>query len=565
MVAPPIDGLVRTLCEGRLTPAQSWEIAEAVEQIERRLMQRDAVIGLVQIRAAVEALNAHRHFEHAARLAAIWTRHGHAVDLRLNRCHAQAAINVGALAEGESLIATGLALAEAAGDKKQEAARERLEYLGLRARILKQRAVASGDLDALASAVEAYWAPYVAGTSPAKPSWHGVNVLALGRRLQRDGGGLPAGLDIDALGRELLSAVEVSQRDKPDDPWLIATLSEAHLAMGHADDAELWLYRLLHHPNTTPFVVDSYDRQLREVWGGSGLANGTRTVDRLAGIMARHMMQTESRMTFSAPDIGAMRAQLASDPTGFEKNFAGERGISRATLTEMLKACASIGCVTNLVGERLGTGFLVKGSAFVPAWGDAPVFVTNAHVLSDTVAGAVPLSQARVTFEVESAAAKEPIFRAVGELLFTSPPGELGAMKADPDRLDATVVRLVRLESATGLEVSDSLPRLNKLSKAYVVGHPRGSGLQLSMHDSQLLDIDDAERLLHYRTPTDPGNSGSPVFNTAWKVMGLHHGGSSSTPWLRGTGVYEANEGISLAAIGASARAHAARGEPRDG
>jgi hypothetical protein len=371
---------------------------------------------------------------------------------------------------------------------------------------------------------------------------------------------LPAGLDIDALGHELLSTVTVLQREVPGDPWRIATLSETHLALGQVDGAELWLYRLLHHPNTTPFILDSYDRQLREVWEGSGLARGDRPVDLLAGIMARHMMQTESRMTFSAPDIGAMRAQLDRDTTGFEKNFSGERGISLATLAEMLKACASIGCVTNVVGERLGTGFLVKGSAFVPEWGDAPVFVTNAHVLSDTVVGAVPLSQARVTFEVESAAAKEPIFRCVGELLFTSPPGELGAMQADPDRLDATVVRLVDLAATTGLEVSDSLPRLNKLSRAYVVGHPRGSGLQLSMHDSQLLDIDDAERLLHYRTPTDPGNSGSPVFNTAWKVMGLHHGGSSSTPWLHGTGIYEANEGISLAAIGASARAHAARG-----
>ena len=86
-------------------------------------------------------------------------------------------------------------------------------------------------------------------------------------------------------------------------------------------------------------------------------------------------------------------------------------------------------------------------------------------------------------------------------------------------------------------------------ARAYVVGHPRGGGLQVALHDSRLIDVDDDERLLHYRTPTDPGSSGSPVFNEAWEVMGLHHAGSATTPRLHGTGTYEANEAIALGAI----------------
>jgi V8-like Glu-specific endopeptidase len=69
------------------------------------------------------------------------------------------------------------------------------------------------------------------------------------------------------------------------------------------------------------------------------------------------------------------------------------------------------------------------------------------------------------------------------------------------------------------------------------------------LHDSVLLDIDDDERLVHYRTPTDPGSSGSPVFNVDWEVIAVHHGGSSETPRLRGDGRYEANEGIALSAV----------------
>ena len=556
-----VEKLAQALCRGELTRAQSWEMAAAVDHIVLGLLHHEDTLDLDHVRAATAVLNTHRYFEHTARLAGMWASHGRPADIRINRCRAQAAINLGALQEGMSLVEAGLALAAAPGDgQQQEAARERLEYLGLRARILKQRALASDDLDLLGAAAEAYWTPYSSVTAGRKPVWHGINALALGTRLRARGGTIPHGLDPKALGKELVRLAKGYLRVTPDDPWLVAVLSEASLALGRCGDAELWLYRLLHHPQTTPFVLDSYDRQLREVWDGSPLANGARCVDLLAGVMARHMMQTESRMSFAAPEIEAMREQLAKDTSGFEKNYSGERGISLATLEQMLRACESIGCVTNRQGERLGTGFLVQGSALVPAWGDAPVFVTNAHVLSDSVTGAIPLAQAQVTFEVESVAAKTPVFHDIGELLFSSPPGELGALKVDPDRLDATVVRLPDLGATTGLPVSSALPRLNKLSKAYVVGHPRGSGLQLSMHDSQLLDIDDAERLLHYRTPTDPGNSGSPVFNVAWEVMGLHHGGSSSTPWLHGTGVYEANEGISLAAIGASARSRTALG-----
>jgi hypothetical protein len=60
------------------------------------------------------------------------------------------------------------------------------------------------------------------------------------------------------------------------------------------------------------------------------------------------------------------------------------------------------------------------------------------------------------------------------------------------------------------------------------------------------------ERLVHYRTPTEPASSGSPVFNTEWQVIDLHHGGSAKAPRLHAAGDYEANEAISLSAIRAA-------------
>ena len=56
-------------------------------------------------------------------------------------------------------------------------------------------------------------------------------------------------------------------------------------------------------------------------------------------------------------------------------------------------------------------------------------------------------------------------------------------------------------------------------SRLYVIGHPGGRDLELSLHDNHLLGCND--RLLHYRTPTEAGSSGSPVFEAdGWRVVG---------------------------------------------
>lgn len=201
-------------------------------------------------------------------------------------------------------------------------------------------------------------------------------------------------------------------------------------------------------------------------------------------------------------------------------------------------------------GERVGTGFLLPGSAFSEAGDSEPVFVTNAHVISSEVNNAISPAEAFVTFEVESTAKGTLVSYKVGEVLFTSPPGDLGVTNGAEENLDVTIVRLDALPATLkSLKKATNLPLIDGKTRVYLVGHPRGSGLQISLQDSRLLDVDDVERLVHYRTPTDPGSSGSPVFNSNWEVVALHHGGSFTTPRLHGGGVYEANEGISLQAI----------------
>lgn len=74
--------------------------------------------------------------------------------------------------------------------------------------------------------------------------------------------------------------------------------------------------------------------------------------------------------------------------------------------------------------------------------------------------------------------------------------------------------------------------------------------VKISTHDNDLLDYDDVK--IHYRAPTQPGSSGSPVFDRRWRVLGLHHAGSDRMARLHGDGVHAANEGIRVDSIRAA-------------
>jgi Trypsin-like peptidase domain len=87
-------------------------------------------------------------------------------------------------------------------------------------------------------------------------------------------------------------------------------------------------------------------------------------------------------------------------------------------------------------------------------------------------------------------------------------------------------------------------------AKVMVVGHPDGGDLSFSVVDHELDDSPcDLPRRIHYRTPTEPGSSGSPVFHhETLEVVGLHRTGRA---WPRANQdeVYEANEAVSMRSL----------------
>ena len=161
--------------------------------------------------------------------------------------------------------------------------------------------------------------------------------------------------------------------------------------------------------------------------------------------------------------------------------------------------------------------------------------------MSTTNPDALRIANAQVTFHALRDSSGKPFTTRFAGILRESP----------PDKLDFTVLELA--DQPPGLEpypVADTLPTVNSGQRLYVIGHPRGGGLMFSMQDNRLIDYGaPTDFRVHYRTPTEPGSSGSPVFNGGWELVALHHSGSATMNRIHGTGTYEANEGIWIQAI----------------
>ncbi|MEU0646057.1 trypsin-like peptidase domain-containing protein [Streptomyces umbrinus] len=96
-----------------------------------------------------------------------------------------------------------------------------------------------------------------------------------------------------------------------------------------------------------------------------------------------------------------------------------------------------------------------------------------------------------------------------------------------------------------------------------IIGHPSGRPKEIAVRNNALqVRLDD---FLHYTTDTEPGNSGSPVFNDQWEVVALHHSGvrkldaqgrvlrKDGQIWQPGDGDdaidYVSNEGVRISSI----------------
>lgn len=545
------EAMARGLLKGQLPSAVDWEIAKAVDLL-CRVLNGVNVDGfdppsVKDCLTALDVLNKQRRFKHAAALGeAASLSYPKVVGIWLRSI--QARIDSGDLDGAERAF-------HAAMDVDEANDSERLELRGLAGRLAKQRFVvqasrtgAVDDKD-LRTAITLYGGVYQA--NPAA-YWHGINAIALAARAENHNISSDVAFDWRKESKLLLKTRQRAFRARPDDLWSIATAAECCVALEKWDEAELWLYRYVTHPAVTPFMLASTARQFREIWE---LRRDATDGGRLLQVLDREILESGGSFQIDAQRL-AERSTASSDY--LEKVFGQERYMGYDRWRRALEGCEAIARVEQVSGAGVGTGFLVQGSQLHPSLGDGPVFLTNAHVISASgQERSLKPEQAFIRFEVQARRAISPyVPLTVERILWSSPPGQLGDMTAGHDACDVTVCMLKGLGAESHkLDLAKRLPMISSASRAYIVGHPEGSGLQFSIADNELLDIDDQQKLVHYRTPTVGGSSGSPVFDLDWNVFAIHHAGATDTPRLHGEGSYAANEGISMLAIRAAMEA----------
>jgi endonuclease G len=70
-----------------------------------------------------------------------------------------------------------------------------------------------------------------------------------------------------------------------------------------------------------------------------------------------------------------------------------------------------------------------------------------------------------------------------------------------------------------------------------VIQHPQARSKEVALHDNEITTI--FASAIRYRTDTEPGSSGSPVFDNEWELIALHHAGGDfqNGQWLNNEGM----------------------------
>jgi hypothetical protein len=506
-------------------------VEEICTELITAVRQRDAALTAEQATRVLEMLQRKRYFGLLQRVADALV-HSDLDRPAVRRRYAQALLE-------QEILTAGLAILDDLVAATADEPHEQAEARGLVGRAYKQLYVLTGAqarrVEWLRRAVSAYHEVYATDPADRRRRWHGINTVALLRRAADDGIDLPGfahpAAQAAGIARQILADIEAAAEQ---DTWDRATAVEACIALGRYDDALQWLGRYLDAPYTDAFELASTLRQLIEMWRLDGVSEpGARLVTLLrAGLLQREGGQ----VSVAVADLDRGRLNRMGTDARLEKVFGAERFQSLRWFKQALERCRAVARIEDEDGEGLGTGFLVDGDALHQ--GLPPVvLMTNAHVIPQ----ALRPDDAVVTFRgLDGGAEVEERYR-VAAVVWSSP----------VDRLDATILRLQTIPPGVrACPIAGRLPPLDASPppRAYIVGHPSGRIWPMfSIQDNLMLDYDDIR--VHYRAPTEPGSSGSPVFDRSWQLIALHHAGHEQMPRLHGGGTYQANEGIWIGRI----------------
>lgn len=466
-----------------MTPQQFLKELGAA-MAEYRYRDGDALIeqidptsfSLKEIKTALSLLRRKSRFASLERLASMFFMAGHPYPV-IRRQWAQSLLDQNRVAQALS------ALREAAAKFADDPV-EGPELRGLIGRAYKQLYVNEGGAENLVAAIDAYRDDWLGRRGDYR--WPGINVVALVERAQRDAVSGFQPIDAKETAKEILDDIDSRAAGGY---WDYATALEASIALDDEEAALANLKKYVLHPDTDAFEIGSTLRQLKEVWRAHEMPIGQQIIP----VLEHALLQREGG-AIQPSLIESKKAQHAFEAVYGEQSYTPLKWMD--ALTERCKGVARI--CDRTTHEPKGTGFVLPGRLLKEAWGNEPVLLTNSHVVSINANDAAALRPEEAEAEFTRVDGNPRV--ALGELLFSSPRIEL----------DVTIVRLVTPEPCALFELTPYVPKITSdienPQRVYIIGHPKGGDMVVSMYDNSL--VEHIDPFVRYRAPTDGGSSG---------------------------------------------------------
>jgi S1-C subfamily serine protease len=525
------------------------------DQLIEALYDPDTRVPLQTLEYALQALRNKRLYPLMQKLGDCFIQLG-LQTYKIRRQYAQALIDQGIYAAALAILRQ--LATETRRSTDPAAAEENAEAVGLIGRIYKQQYVnANRPADAriaalMKQAIDHYRQAYVRG--PAGRLWHGINLVALIARAKKDQLDLGELPDQISIANQILDRIRDLDSAHTTAAWEFATAIEASIALNDPKEALAWTARYI-NSTADAFEISSTLRQFREVWRLD--MNSAVGQDILPLLNATLLHREGGSLTISTTELAQ---QKAPDPAYVDhlQAILGNDGFrTYEWYIKGLKACSAVARIGETSEVGVGSGFLLDGARVSAALAGKIVLLTNAHVISDDPRhnrGSLTPGRSVATLEIVDKTMELKFER----VICSSSIQDLDASILAFD--DSTQTELQKHRDSICSYPIANPPAPDGKQRVYIIGHPNGGILQISLQDNIFLACND--RFMQYRTPTEHGSSGSPVFNENWELIGIHHAGGDNMPLLNLPGCTgKANEGILISAIlqncpGTAAPAH---------